>query len=497
MRDIKQQQRDTMNNGISFGKLHEECGVFGIYSNDGHDVARTTYYGLYALQHRGQESAGIAVNDSGTIIYHKDMGLVPEIFNEVVLNHLKGHIAIGHVRYSTTGGSFRENAQPMVVKYKNGQLALAHNGNLVNAAELRNGLEESGAIFQTTSDTEVIANLVSRHCIGSENIEDALQKVIKTIRGSYAIVMVTPKKLVGIRDPLGIRPLCIGRLDNSYVLASESCALDSIGAEMIRDVEPGEIVLIGEDGVKSVRSVAENGERDGSENGVKCRKPSSLCIFEYVYFARPDSIIDGISVMQARIEAGRLLALEHPADADIVIGAPDGGLNAALGYSRQSGIPYGQGLLKNRYVGRTFIQPEQGQRENGVRIKFNAMKAEIEEKRVVMVDDSIVRGTTTRRIVQMLKDAGAREVHMRVCSPPYRHPCYFGIDISSSSQLVASTHTEAEICDIIGADSLGYLSLEGLLRISPGTGCGFCTACFDSRYPMDVPAEGNKMIFGG
>lgn len=494
-----------MDNGIRFGKLHEECGVFGIFSNDGHDVARATYYGLYALQHRGQESAGIAVNDSGVIVYHKDMGLVPEIFNEVVLNHLKGRIAIGHVRYSTTGGSIRENAQPMVVKYRNGQLALAHNGNLVNASEIRNELEENGAIFQTTSDTEVIANLISRYRVSSENIEDTIKKVMNTIRGSYAIVMVTPKRLVGIRDPLGIRPLCIGKVDNSYVLASESCALDAVGAEMIRDVEPGEIVLIGENGIESVRFSNGDTDDDAGEDaagntagaGGDIRKPKNLCIFEYVYFARPDSIIDGISVMKARTEAGRRLAIEHPADADIVIGAPDGGLNAALGYARESGIPYGQGLLKNRYVGRTFIQPEQGQRETGVRIKFNAMKAEIDGKRVVMVDDSIVRGTTTRRIVQMLKDAGAKEVHMRVCSPPYRHPCYFGIDISSTQQLVASSHTEDEICSIIGADSIGYLSLEGLLSISPGTGCGFCTACFDSRYPMEVPAEGNKMIFGG
>ncbi len=482
-----------MDNGIRFGKLHEECGVFGIYSGDGHDVARATYYGLYALQHRGQESAGIAVNDSGVIVFHKDMGLVPEIFNDVVLNHLKGQIAIGHVRYSTTGASLRENAQPMVVKYRNGQLALAHNGNLVNAAELRRDLEEKGALFQTTSDTEVIANLISRYRVSCENIEDTIIKVMQTIKGSYAIVMVTPKRLVGVRDPLGIRPLCIGKLDNSYVLASESCALDAVGAEMIRDVEPGEIVLIGENGIDSVRFSDHGADIEPG----KTRRPSSLCIFEFVYFARPDSYIDGISVMRAREEAGRRLAIEHPADADIVIGAPDGGLNAALGYARESGIPYGQGLLKNRYVGRTFIQPEQGQRETGVRIKFNAMRAEIEGKRVVMVDDSIVRGTTTRRIVQMLKDAGASEVHMRVCSPPYRHPCYFGIDISSTQQLVAATHSEAEICDIIGADSLGYLSLEGLLGIASGAGCGFCTACFDSKYPMEVPEEGNKMILGG
>lgn len=458
-----------------FGKLNEECGVFGIFNNDRHDVARMTYHGLYALQHRGQESAGIAVNDEGIILYHKDMGLVPEIFNDVVLNHLKGRIAIGHVRYSTTGASLRENAQPMVVKYKIGQLALAHNGNLVNAAELRGSMEENGAIFQTTSDTEVIANLISRYRVGSDNIEDTLEKVMRDIKGSYALVIVTPKRLIGIRDPHGIRPLCIGKIENSYVLASESCAFDSVGAEFVRDVKPGEIVLIGDDGIKSVQT--------------ECPVKSSLCIFEFVYFARPDSTIDGTSVLQSRIEAGKQLAIEHPVEADIVIGAPDGGLNAALGYSRQSGIPYGQGLLKNRYVGRTFIQPEQGQRESGVRIKFNAMKSEISGKRVIMVDDSIVRGTTTRRIVQMLKDAGAKEVHMRVSSPPYKFPCYFGIDISSSKQLVASRFTIEEIRQMIGADSLGYLSLEGLLQLPTGADSGYCTACFNSSYPMKVPDD--------
>lgn len=466
---------------IRFGKLKEECGVFGIYNKDRHDVARVTYHGLYALQHRGQESAGIAVNDEGIILHHKDMGLVPEIFNDVVLNHLKGRIAIGHVRYSTTGASLRENAQPMVVKYKIGQIALAHNGNLVNAAELRAGMEEDGAIFQTTSDTEVIVNLISRYRVGSDNIEDTLVKVMHDIKGSYALVIITPKRLVGIRDPLGIRPLCIGRLDNSYLLASESCAFDSVGAEFVRDVRPGEIVLIGEDGIKSIQT-----ETPGE---------SRLCIFEFVYFARPDSTIDGASVLQARVEAGKRLAIEHPVEADLVIGAPDGGLNAALGYSRQSGIPYGQGLLKNRYVGRTFIQPEQGQRESGVRIKFNAMKSEISGKRIIMVDDSIVRGTTTRRIVQMLKDAGAKEVHMRVSSPPYKFPCYFGIDISSSKQLVASRYSVEEIRQMIGADSLGYLSLEGLLQLPTGANCGYCTACFNSDYPMEVPEEANKYSF--
>jgi len=475
-----------MNNNIiddDSDKLKEECGVFGIFNNDNYDVAHLTYYGLYALQHRGQESAGIAVNDEGTILYHKDMGLVPEIFNDVILNHLKGRSAIGHVRYSTTGASLRENAQPIVVKYINGQMALAHNGNIVNAGEIRDKMEAKGAIFQSTNDTEVIANLISRYRITSNSIEETLEKVMNDIRGSYSIVMLTPKRLIGMRDPLGIRPLCIGVMNNSYVLASESCALDAVGAEFLRDVKPGEIVLIGKDGLTSVQT--------------KAPKKSRLCVFEFVYFARPDSCIEGVSVHMARTEAGRMLAMEHPVEADLVIGAPDGGLNAALGYARESGIPYGQGLLKNRYVGRTFIQPDQGQREIGVKTKFNVIRSEIEGKRIVMIDDSIVRGTTTRRIVQMLKNAGAKEVHMRVSSPPYRYPCYFGIDTPSTKELVATGNTIDDIKELIGADSLGYLSLEGLLKVPVGAKCGFCTACFDGNYPMEVPAEGNKMSCGG
>jgi amidophosphoribosyltransferase len=471
------------NENACFGKQHEECGVFGIFDNDGVNVANATYKGLFALQHRGQESAGIAVNDEGVILHHKDMGLVTEIFNDVILNHLKGKIAIGHVRYSTTGASLRENAQPMVVKYKKGQMAIAHNGNLVNAAELRSDMEENGALFQTTSDTEVIANLISRYRVSCESIEDTLQRVMHTIKGSYAIVMVTPRKLIGIRDPAGIRPLCIGMVGSSYVLASESCALDAVGALLIRDVAPGEIIIIDKNGLRSIQA--------------KEKERSRLCIFEFVYFARPDSIIDGIDVLETRVEAGKRLAIEHPADADIVIGAPEGGVSAALGFSRQSGIPYGQGLLRNRYFGRTFIQPEQGQRESGVSIKFNVIKSEVAGKRVVLVDDSIVRGTTTRKIVQMLKDAGAKEVHMRISSPPYKYPCYFGIDISSSKQLVASSHSVEEVCSMIGADSLGYLSLEGLIATASGAGCGFCTACFDSDYPMEVPTEGDKFSCGG
>lgn len=468
---------------VRLDKFREECGVFGIYNKDAHDVARITYYGLYALQHRGQESAGIAVNDTSTIVYHKDMGLVPEVFNNVVLNHLKGQIAIGHVRYSTTGASLRENAQPMVIKYRNGQMALAHNGNLVNAGEIREKLEESGAIFQSTIDSEVILNLIARNRISSETMEEAIVKTVKEIKGSFALAILTPKRLIGVRDPLGIRPLCIGRLGNSYILASETCALDAVGAEYVRDVNPGEIVLIGEEGITSVQ--------------VEAPKESKLCIFEFIYFARPDSNIDGASVHRARYEAGRKLAKEHPVEADLVIGVPDSGLTGAMGYSMESGIPYGEGLIKNRYIGRTFIQPDQGQRETGVRIKLNALRNAIEGKRLVMVDDSIVRGTTSKRIVQILKDAGAKEVHMRVSSPPIMFPCYFGIDTPSRKQLVASSHSVEDIRELVGADSLGYLSLEGLLETPVNSKCGFCDACFGGKYPMDVPLEGNKYNCGG
>lgn len=464
--------------GLYEDKVYDECGVFGIYSNDNLDVAKLSYYGLYALQHRGEESTGIAVSDNGTIVHHKDMGMVSQVFNDVVLNHLQGKIAIGHVRYSTTGASVRENAQPMVINYKDGKIALAHNGNLVNAAQIRTRLEEEGGIFQSSIDSEVVLNLISRYRISTGSIEPAIQKMMEDVEGSYALVILTPNKLIGIRDPYGLRPLCIGRIENSYILASESCAIDAVGGEFIRDVEPGEIVIIGKDGITSIHTPVPD--------------KSSLCIFEFVYLARPDSMIDGASVHRARIEAGKQLAIEHPVDADLVIGAPDGGVNAALGFSIQSGIPYGQGLLKNRYIGRTFIKPEQNQREAGVRIKFNAIRSAIEGKRIVLVDDSLVRGTTTGRIVQMLKDSGAKEVHMRISSPPYKHPCYFGIDTPSRKQLVASDHSIEQIKNIIGADSLGYLSLEGLLKAPIGTECGFCTGCFTGKYPMDVPEEGDK-----
>lgn len=468
---------------IRLDKFNEECGVFGVFSNDDFDVARLTYYGLYALQHRGQESAGIAVNDNGTILHHKDLGLVPEIFNKVVLDHLKGKMAIGHVRYSTTGACVRENAHPIVIKYKKGQLALAHNGNLVNAAEIREKMEESGTVFQTTSDTEVMVNLISRYRLTSENIEEAIIKMMKDIKGAYAMVALTPKKVIGVRDPHGIRPLCLGLLDNSYVLASETCAFDAIGAEYVRDVNPGEIVVISENGLQSIQTDLASSDK-------------KLCVFEFVYFARTDSVMDGASVLEARTEAGKILAREHPVEADLVIGVPDSGLTAAIGFSTESGIPYGQGLIKNRYVGRTFIQPDQAQRENGVKIKLNAIKKSVEGKRIVMIDDSIVRGTTTKRIVQMLKNAGAKEVHMRVSSPPTKYPCFFGIDTASRKQLVAASHTVEEIRAIIGADSLGYLSLEGLLRTPIGARCGFCTACFNGDYPIEVPVDGNKYSCG-
>ena len=466
-------------------KFREECGVFGVYAvNESSefcniDVSRVTYYGLYALQHRGQESAGIAVCNKGTILHHKDMGLVPEIFDDVVLNHLKGNIAIGHVRYSTTGASMRENAQPLVVKYRKGQFALAHNGNLVNSSHIREKLEENGAVFQTTIDSEVIANVIAKNRLASSEIEDAICMTMNEIKGSYALVIMTSDKLIGVRDPHGIRPLCIGTIDGGYVIASETCAIDAVGAKFLRDVEPGEIVVIDNEGVRSVKAVT--------------AQKTSLCIFEYVYFARPDSFIDGASVQRARLEAGRRLAIEHPVEADLVIGAPDSGLTAAIGFSRESGIPLGQGLIKNRYVGRTFIQPEQGQRENGVRIKFNSMKDEIKGKRIVMIDDSIVRGTTTKRIVQILKESGATEVHMRVSSPPVKFPCFFGIDTPSRKQLVASSHSVEEIRKMIGADSLGYLSLEGLLATPVGVKCGLCTACFCGNYPMEVPYEASKL----
>ncbi len=461
------------------GKLHEECGVFGMYDLDGRDVAAPIYYGLFALQHRGQESCGIAVSDTngpkGKVLSHKGMGLVNEVFVNGTLEALKGDIGIGHVRYSTAGASTRENAQPLVLNYVKGTLGLAHNGNLINANELRHELEYSGAIFQTTIDTEVIAYHIARERIGSRNVEEAVLKAMRKIKGAYSLVVMSPRKLIGARDPFGFKPLCIGKRDNAYIITSETCALETLGAEYIRDVEPGEVVAITRDGIFSDRSMCLPKEQH------------ARCIFEYIYFARPDSHIDGVSVYGSRIKAGRFLAIDSPVEADLVVGVPESGNAAALGYSLQSGIPYGSAFVKNSYVGRTFIKPGQSNRESSVKIKLNVLREAVAGKRVIMIDDSIVRGTTSDRIVRMLREAGAAEVHMRVSSPPFLWPCYFGTDVPARDQLIAYNRSVEEICQIIGADSLGYLRLERLREMTGGL--GICTGCFTGNYPMEPPAE--------
>lgn len=451
-------------------RMEEACGVFGIYARgENVNAAQATYYGLFALQHRGQESAGIAVADGKAVKHYRNTGLVPEVFDEDILSGLKGHIAVGHVRYSTFGGKDVINAQPIVARCKIGMLAVAHNGNLVNADTLRAQMEDDGAIFQTSVDTEVILNLIARE--SSKGLLEAIKSMMKVVRGSYALVVLSKDQLIGVRDPYGIRPLCLGRLDDSYVLASESCALDAIGAEFVRDVRPGEIITIDENGVRSAQVPSPLGSR--------------LCLFEFVYFARPDSVIDGINVYQSRVEAGRRLAMGDDVQADLVIGVPDSALAAAMGYAEASGIPYGDGLAKNRYVGRTFIQPEQGMREVGVRTKLNALTRNVKGKRLVLVDDSIVRGTTSRKIVEMLRTAGAKEVHMRISSPSVLNPCHFGIDTATSEELIGHGHSVDQICKSIGADSLKYLALNDLLKTVEGSGCQFCTGCFDGRYPID------------
>ena len=458
--------------------LHEECGVFGVYDLDGVDVASAVYYGLFALQHRGQESCGIAVSDTegpkGKVMASKGMGLVNEVFDGEKLEKLKGNIGVGHVRYSTAGASNSQNVQPLVLNYVKGILMLAHNGNLVNALELRKELEYTGAIFQTTIDTEVIAYLIARERLNVGSVEDAVKNAMKKLKGAYSLVISSPRKLIGARDPFGFRPLVIGKRDNAYMLASETCALDAVGAEFVRDVKPGEIVMLDKDGITSDESM--------------CIQKPARCIFEYIYFARPDSYVDGVSVYNSRIMAGKILAQMHPAEADIVIGVPDSGNAAAMGFALQSGIPYGVGFVKNSYVGRTFIKPKQSARESSVHIKLNALKEVVRGKRVVMVDDSIVRGTTSGLIVQMLKDAGATEVHVRISSPPFLFPCYFGTDVPSCDQLIAHEHTVDQICDLIGADSLGYLDGERLPELIEGE-TGYCDACFSGNYPVEPPKE--------
>ena len=458
-------------------ELHDECGVFGAYDFDGNDVASTIYYGLFALQHRGQESCGIAVSDTegpkGKVLAHKDMGLVNEVFNAKNLENLKGNIGVGHVRYSTAGSSVRENAQPLVLNYVKGTLGLAHNGNLLNALELREELSYTGAIFQTTIDSEVIAYLIARQRLKVGTVEEAVKGAMQKLKGAYSLIVMSPRKLIGARDPFGFKPLCIGKRDNAYFLSSETCALDTVGAEFVRDVLPGEIVTITKDGIASDTSL--------------CQEKKARCIFEYIYFARTDSTIDKVNVYHSRIIAGKALAQSYPVDADLVVGVPDSGLVAAKGYSEQSGIPYGMAFHKNSYVGRTFIKPKQSQRESSVKIKLNVIAEVVKDKRIVMVDDSIVRGTTCANIIKMLKRAGAKEVHVRISSPPFLYPCYFGTDVPSNEQLIAHSHTTEEIRELIGADSLGYMEIDKLKNMVGSL--GYCDACFTGNYPMEVPGR--------
>ena len=456
--------------------IHEECGVFGILSRKRERLGKLVYYGLYALQHRGQESCGIVVNDDGVFSSYKDLGLVSEVFSEDTLAHLsEGNMAVGHVRYGTTGRNNRKNCQPIEVNHQKGKMALAHNGNLSNALELRDKLELSGAIFHTTSDTETIAYMITRERLTAPSIEEAVSRAMTSLEGAYSLILMSSAKMIAVRDPYGFRPLCYGKMpDGSYVIALESCALTSVGAELIRDLLPGEILVFSEEGVESRR------EHCGTQK-------QKTCIFEYIYFARPDSHIDGVSVYGSRIKAGKFLAMDSPVEADLVTGVPESGNAAALGYSLQSGIPYGTAFVKNGYVGRTFIKPKQSSRESSVRIKLNVLKEAVAGKRVVMIDDSIVRGTTSDRIVRMLREAGATEVHVRISSPPFLWPCYFGTDIPEREQLIAYNRSIEDIRKIIGADSLGYLGMERLDEMVEGL--SICRGCFNGKYPMEPPKE--------
>lgn len=462
--------------------IHEECGVFGVYSPKRENLASLVYYGLYALQHRGQEGCGIAVNEDGVFTCHKGPGLVSEVFGSEELSKFPlGTIAIGHARYGTTGGNNLNNCQPIEVNHLKGKLALAHNGNLSNALPLRKELELSGAIFHTTSDTETIAYIITRERLTAPSIEAAVSRAMDRLDGAYSLVMMSSAKLIAVRDPHGFRPLCYGVMpDGTYVVASESCALSAVGAKFERDILPGEIVAFSQSGVKSDTRHCNT-------------RPKKLCIFEYIYFARPDSKIEGVSIHDARLKAGALLAKAHPVQADVVVGVPDSGLDAALGYARASGIPYGIGLIKNKYIGRTFISPGQETRVDKVRIKLSPVESEIRGKRVVLIDDSIVRGTTSGRIVQLLRDAGATEIHMRVSAPPFLHPCYYGTDIDSEEALIACHHCVAEIAEMIGVDSLGYLPLEDLKHLIGSS--DYCSACFSGDYPTSIPEDTRKDQF--
>ncbi len=464
-------------------EIHEECGVFGVFAPSVENVASTTYYALFALQHRGQESAGIVVNNDGVFSSHKDTGLVNDVFTAEILKKLgEGNMAIGHVRYGTTGGNGRENAQPIVVNHLKGNMALAHNGNLINAMELRTELENEGCIFHTTSDTEVVAYTITKERVKCGSIEAAVLAAMDKLKGAYSLVVMSPSKLIAARDPLGFRPLCIGtREDGAYLIASESCALSAVGATKLREVEPGEVLVISKEGIKSDRS--------------HCGGKRAFCVFEYFYTARPDSEIDGCFVQDARRRAGAYLAKAFPVEADIVVGVPDSGLDAALGYAQESGIPYGIGLIKNKYIGRTFISPDQKVREDRVRIKLNVVASAIRGKRVVLVDDSIVRGTTSARIVRLLREAGATKVHFLSSAPKFLNPCYYGTDIDSRENLIACHHSEEEIAKIIGADSVGYLPIEYARKLTGKEEDRFCCACFDGVYPTEIPTSTAKHRF--
>ncbi|MBQ2329613.1 MAG: amidophosphoribosyltransferase [Oscillospiraceae bacterium] len=462
--------------------IHEECGVFGVISPNDADVAGISYYGLYSLQHRGQESCGIVVNDDGVFASHKDLGLLSEVFSGDILSRLPhGRMAIGHVRYGTTGGTNRNNCQPIEVNHQKGRMALAHNGNLSNAAELRNRLELSGAIFHTTSDTETIAYIITKERLTAPSIEAAVSRAMNVIDGAYSLLLMSPQKLIAARDPYGFRPLCFGVTpDGTYIVASESCAIKAVGGEFIRDVEPGEMIVF------SKGSYVSNKEHCGT-------KPKKLCVFEYIYFARPDSVIDGVSVHSSRVAAGRILAKAHPAPADLVIGVPDSGLDAAIGFSLESGVPYAIGLIKNKYIGRTFISPGQSMRLDQVKIKLSAIEDVIKGRRIVLIDDSIVRGNTSGRLVKLLREAGAAEIHMRISSPPFLNPCYYGTDIDSRENLIACKHSVEEIAKLIGVDSLGYLPMEALPELTRGA--GYCDACFSGEYPTEIPSDTRKDRF--
>lgn len=454
--------------------IHEECGVFGISSLDGEDVALQTYYGIFALQHRGQESCGIAVNDRGVITRYKDVGIVNDVFTHDIVKSLgKGQMAVGHVRYGTKITATRSNSQPMTVNHRKGSMALALNGSITNACQLRRELELSGSIFHSVSDSELIASIIVKERLKANSIEAAISEAMKVLKGAYSMVVMSPGKLIGVRDPNGFRPLVLGKKDSTYVLASETCALDAVGVSFVRDIAPGEIIIIDANGVRGIDTHI---------------RPSNikLCSFEYIYFSRPDSVVDGVSVHEARKKAGTLLALSSPVDADVVIGIPDSGIDAAMGYSMQAQIPYGLGFIKNKYIGRTFIENTQAEREDRVKIKLNVVESTVKNKRVVMVDDSIVRGTTCRRIVRLLRNAGATQIHVRSSAPPFLNPCYFGTDIDSKEDLIACKYSVEETAAYLGADSLAYLSLSDLPRIADNPKLSMCDACFSGNYPIDI-----------